>query len=241
MSDTTRQTPPPRSGAPRIIIALGLAGAIIILSVSCAIYFLAVHGPLTLAHAAKEETFDSAQRIATGFKGMFNFTPQVTVNGITEVEQASSVMELATVNQGVVEHYQWSQSWFGSTKEMELQGLYTAKAGFDLHTPCLIAVRDARIIATLPEPKLLSIEMKENGLKIIRDENGWWNKITSEDREKAIAAMQDEARTKAGQSGILTEAKTRFKDQLAAMLKSQNIDLPLEVTFRNDPAQAANR
>lgn len=241
MSDPTDQTQLRRSGAPRVIIALGMAAAIIIGSVSCAIYFLAVHGPLTLAHAAKEETFDSARRMADGFKSMFNFTPQITVNGVTEIEQASSVMELATVNQNIVEHYQWSQSWFGSTKEMELQGLYTAKAGFDLHSPCLVSVRDGRIIATLPEPKLLSIEMKENGLKIIRDENGWWNKITSEDREKAITAMQDEARTKAEQSGILTEAKTRFTEQVAAMLKAQNINTPLEINFQNATPAAANR
>jgi hypothetical protein len=231
MSDQPPQPPRP-SRIPRIIISLAVAAAIVIASVACAIYFLAVKGPLALVHGAKEETFDSAQRMANGFKNVFNFTPQITVNGVTEVVQANSVMELATVSQGVVEHYEWSQSWFGSTKDMELQGIYQAKAGFDLRAPFRISVTDGRITATLPDPKLLSIEM--TNYKVLRDESGWWNKITSDDREKAIAAMQDEARSKAEQSGILTEAKTRFKAQFCEVIKGEDISMPVDVTFRNE-------
>ena len=220
-----------RSSAPRVIIALALAVAIIITSVACAFYFLAVHGTLALVHGAKEETFDSAQRVANGFKSVFNFTPQVTVNGITEIEQATSVAELATVSEDVAEHYQWSQSWFGSTKDMELMGVYQAKAGFDLREPFRISVADGRITATLPEPKVLSVEMKPDGYKVLRDEDGWWNKINSGDREAAINAMQQEARSKARESGILDEAKTRFKQQLAEVFKTQNLGMPVEVHF----------
>ncbi len=207
---------------------------------ACSVYFLTIRGPLALVHGAKEETFDSAQRMATGFKSLFNFTPQITVNGVTEIEQATSVMELATVSQGVTEHYQWSQSWLGSTKDIELSGLFHAKAGFDLHKPCLISVQNGRISAMLPEPKLLSIEMDKDSFKVVRDEDGWWNKITSEDREKAFAAMQEEARAKAEQSGILDEAKTRFKDQLTALMKEQNPSMPIDVIFQDAPAPTTN-
>ena len=222
----------PASGAPRVIISLAIAAAIVIGSVACAIYFLAVKGPLALVHGAKEETLDSATRMANGFRNVFNFTPQITVNGVTEVEQAASVMELATASQGVVEHYQWSQSWFGSTKTMELQGTYQAKAGFDLHEQFRVSVAGGRITATLPAPKLLSIEM--TGYKVLRDDNGWWNKINSADREKAIAAMQEEARSRASQSGILQEAKTRFKQQIGDMVKALDISMPVETRFGDE-------
>ncbi len=229
------------SSAPRVIIALAIAAAIVIASVACAIYMLAVHGPLAVVHAAKEETFDSAQRIANGFKSAFNFTPQITVNGLTEVEQANSVMELATVSQGVAEHYQWSQTWLGSTKEMELLGVYQAKAGFDLREPFRVSVDGGRITARLPEPKLLSIEMdQDHGYKVLRDEDGWWNKINSADRENAIASMQREARAKAEGSGILLEAKARMMAQLSDMLKAQSITMPLDITFQDELPPAVN-
>jgi hypothetical protein len=226
---------PRHSGAPKVILSLAIAAAIVIAAVACAIYFVAVRGPLALAHGAKEETFDSAQRISNGFKTAFNFTPEITVNGVTEVEQANSVMELATASQEVVEHYSWSQTWFGSTKKMELDGVFHAKAGFDLHKACRISLEGGRITATLPEPKLLSLELDPTGFKIPRDENGWWNKITSADREKAIAGMQEEARAKAAQSGILEEAKGRLKEQLSDLVKAQNIATPVDITFQNDP------
>ncbi len=141
------------STAPRVIVALGIAAVMIIAAIALAIHFLAVRVPLDLAHGAKEETFDSATRMANSFKNVFNFTPQITVNGTTVVEQAGPVMELATVKREVAEHYQWSQSWFGSTKTMELQGTYLAKAGFDLHDSCRIAVENSNVTATLPKPK----------------------------------------------------------------------------------------
>lgn len=231
--------PPRPSGAPKVILSLAIAAAIVIAAVACAIYFVTVRAPLALAHGAKEETFDSAQRISNGFKSAFNFTPEITVNGVTEIEQANSVMELATASQEVVEHYAWSQTWFGSTKNMELDGVFHAKAGFDLHKACRISLEGGRIIATLPEPKLLSLELDPTGFKIPRDENGWWNKITSSDREKAITGMQQEARTKAEQSGILEEAKGRLKEQINDLVKAQNISMPVDITFQNDPPPAA--
>jgi len=229
---------PAGSSAPRVIIALAIAAAIVIAAMACAFYFLMVKGPLALAHGVKEETFDSASRMANGFKSAFNFTPQVTVNGVTEIEQASSVMELATASQGVLEHYQWSQTWFGSTKTMELQGTYQAKAGFDLREPFRVSMEPGRVTATLPAPKLLSIEM--TGYKVLRDEDGWWNKINAGDRERAMAAMQDEARAKAAQSGILDEAKTRFKQQFGDMVKGLNISMPVETRFQDEAPAVAS-
>ena len=226
------------SGAPRVIISLAVAAAIIIGAIAGATYFLAVKAPLAIVHGAKEESFDTAHRVADGFKSVFNFTPQITVNGTTVVEQANSVMELATVRQGVDEHYQWSQSWFGSRKTMVLEGVYEAKAGFDLHDSVRITMEGNRITAILPAPKLLSLEM--NGYKVLMDDNGWWNKINSADRENAIAAMQEDARSKATQSGILEEAKAKFKEQLSQVIKAQNITTPVETRFQDEaPVQIA--
>lgn len=218
---------------PRTILAFAVAIVLVIATATGAFYFLTVKAPSDLARNAKEESFDAAKRAARGFKNAFNFTPQVTVGGTTVVEQAGAIAELATVRQEVIVHYHWSQSWLGSTKVMELQGVYTAKAGFNLRDPFRISLDGGRLAADLPAPGLLSLEM--TGYRVLTDENGWWNKITLEDREKAIRAMQSEAKTKAEGSGLLEEAKTKFKQEFSDAMKTQNVESSLEISFCAGP------
>ncbi len=72
------------------------------------------------------------------------------------------------------------------------------------------------------------------GYKVLRDDDGWWNKINDSDRENAIAAMQEEARSKASESGLLEEAKTKFKQQFDQVVRAQNITTPVEVRFQDE-------
>jgi len=245
MSQPTATFPMSKMGthafsAPKTILALAAGIALIIATGTAAFYFVTVKAPSDLVHHAKEETIDAANRVATGFKSMFDFTPRITVNGTTVVEQATSLIELATVQQDLVVHYQWSQTWVGSTKGMELQGIYKAKAGFDLRDPFQISVDATRITAHLPKPKLLSLEM--TGYKVLRDDNGWWNNITAADRENAINAMQAEARTKAAQSGLLAEAKLKFHREMENAIKGQKVNTPVQIDFQDDiPISASPR
>lgn len=211
----------------RIILALAVAAVLVIGAISYGFHYVIVN-----------TTRDVAKTIVDAVKSAFNFTPQVTVNGVTVIEQSSPVLELATIQRDVMCQHDWSQTWFGSTKTMELQGTYRVKAGFDLRKSFRISVEGGRITATLPAPKILSIEM--TGYKALQDEDGWWNKINSDDREKAIAAMQDEARSKAEQSGILDEAKAKFTQQFDTMIKGLNLNTPVETKFQDEvPAPVA--
>jgi len=225
------------SAAVRVILALGISVAFVIAAAGVAFHYIAVKVPADITRNTKEETFDAAKRVVTGFKSVFNFTPKVTVNGTTVIEQANSVIELATVRQDVLTHYTWSQIWLGSRKSMELQGVYKAKAGFDLRDTFRVAIEDTRITANLPMPKLLSLEM--TGYKVLKDENGWWNAVTPADREKAINAMQANARTKAAQSGLLEEAKTKFRQELSDAMKGQNITTPVKINFPGEAIEKA--
>jgi hypothetical protein len=78
----------------------------------------------------------------------------------------------------------------------------------------------------------LSLEM--TSYKVLVDDNGWWNNITSADRENAINAMQTEARTKATRSGLLEEAKAKFRQELGDAIKSQKITTPVEIHFQGE-------
>jgi hypothetical protein len=224
------------SSAPRVILALAVAVVLVIAAGAGAIYFVTVKAPSDLGHNAKEETLDAARRMVKGFQGVFHFTPLVTVGNTTVIEQAVAIAELATVQEDLAVHYTWSQTWVGSTKTMELQGVYKAKAGFDLHEPFHISVDEKTIAASFPAPKLLSLEMI--GYKVLKDESGWWNSITSADRESAIAAMQAQAKTQAVEAGLLAQAKEKFRQQLGEAFKNQNVATPITISFADETAPA---
>jgi len=82
-------------------------------------------------------------------------------------------------------------------------GTFTAKAGFDLRKPFEIGIASSplRVSARLPRPELLSLQM--DSFEVLLDENGWWNRLTEEDRTGAVTALQSVARSKAMNSGLL--------------------------------------
>jgi hypothetical protein len=224
------------STAPRVILALAVAAVLIIAAGAGAFYFVAVKAPTDLGRNAKEEALNAANRVARGFQSVFQFTPQVTVKNTTVIEQSAAIAEFATVQQDLVVRYTWSQTWLGSTKTMELQGIYRAKAGFDLHEPFHISVDEKNISANFPAPKLLSLQMGD--YKVLKDENGWWNSITSADRESAITAMQAQAKANATEAGLLAGAKAKLRQQLGEAFKNQNIATPIAISFADETAPA---
>ena len=232
-----KTNPPRASAAPRVILSLAVAAVLVIAAGAGAFYFVAIKAPTDLAHNAKEETLDAARRMVKGFQGVFHFTPLVTIGNTTVVEQSVAIAELATGQQDVVVHYTWSQTWVGSTKTMELQGVYKAKAGFDLHEPFRISVDEKNIAASFPAPKLLSLEMTD--YKVLKDESGWWNSITPAEREGAIGAMQAQAKTKASEAGLLTQAKEKFRQQLGEAFKNQNVAAPFTISFADETAHSS--
>jgi len=189
-------------------LAIAAALGLVIVAVTTAFYVVAVKVPSDLAHNTAE-----------GVREFFNFTPQVRINQTIVIEQTTPILEVATVSRDMFVVHSWQQTWMGSTKTIEIQGVFTAKAGFDLREPFRIDVerRPLRVVARVPPPKLLSIDMKE--YKVLKDENGWWNSVTSEDRADAIRQIRAEAIDKAKRSGLLEEAQTSVETRVREIVE----------------------
>ena len=116
----------------------------------------------------------------------------------------------------------------GSTKTIEIQATYTAKAGFDLREPFLISIErfPTRISAHLPPPKLLSIELKT--YRVTRDENGWWNRISYADREQVMTGAQSTARRRAEESGLLQDARAGAEARIRDIVESNGAQVVFE-------------
>jgi hypothetical protein len=50
--------------------------------------------------------------------------------------------------------------------------------------------------------------------RIAADESGWWNRISSDDREAGVEQLQFTARTQAESSGMLEEARTSAEQRI---------------------------
>jgi hypothetical protein len=58
-----------------------------------------------------------------------------------------------------------------------------------------------------------------NSYKILRDESGWWNRLSDADRESAVNALQQIARSKAESSGMMREALTTIEQRIREIVE----------------------
>ena len=185
----------PRSGASsRTLLTVAVVVGLLVAGSVAALYVVLVKAPIDLAGAT-----------ADGIKDLFQVTPRVTINQTVVIEQNNPILEVATVSRDVFVDHRWTSAWMGSTKALELRGTFTAKAGFNLQDPFDIDITryPLSIDVSLPQPIILSLEMRD--MEILRDEDGWWNRVTSQERESAMRALGAAAREQVERSGVLEE------------------------------------
>ncbi len=187
-------------------------------------------GILTLYVGGERNAKNLAKSASDAFKQRMGLSPSVSINGLTVIEQTQQTLELATVEQTIFREYQWSHTFLGSTKTLVLRGEFVVKAGFDLRQEFNLNIDEEkssthdpelRITATLPKAKILSVEMKT--YKVERDENGFWNTITPEDRTSAVIALQADARSAAEQAGITQKAVELLRKRVSEVAADNGI------------------
>ena len=87
------------------------------------------------------------------------------------------------------------------------------------------------MVAWVPPPKLLSIDMKE--YKVVKDEDGWWNSVTLQDREEAVQQICAEAIDEATHSGLLEESQASVEARIREIVERNGST----VAFRNENAE----
>lgn len=213
MSLWKKFVPGPRITPLRLAL-LGIAGAFILVAVTVSLY-LAIRTPIDVAGSLAEST-------ARAFREAFNFTPRISIDQTVVFEQNTPIAELATVKRDLWTEYTWTHTWIGSTKKIVVRGVFTAKAGFDLHKPFHIDIRrdPLHISTSIPPAELLSLDLKE--YKLMEDEDGWWNKLTPADRQQAVRGLLRVARDKAATSGICEEAQRTVEERIQDIVERNN-------------------
>ncbi len=202
------QEKPYSKGFAKPVLITALAVAVVLVASAIAFYLVLVRAPAEIAGNVAEE-----------FREFFNFTPRVTIDQTVVIEQSTPIMEVSTLSRNLFVEDRWEDQWMGSTKAVEIRGSFTVKAGFDLREPFTINITryGLAIQASLPEPKILSLEMIT--YKIIKDENGWWNRITDQDREEAFYRLRTAALKAVQDSRILEEAKATAEERIREIVQ----------------------
>jgi hypothetical protein len=163
-----------------------------------------------------KQSYETARSIGKDFSEAFQFTPEVKVRNTVVLQQQTPILELATLKQQFQHRYNWSNTWMNSTKEIQVDGTFEAKCGFELNEKFSIEIDNKKATVYLPEPKVLSVE--SFGDMTFRDENGYWNWVNEQDRSNAVNAFIIDARTYANQSSFVQETKKVTEEKIRDLL-----------------------
>jgi hypothetical protein len=199
---------------------------VFLIVVSITAYVLLVYIPSKIA----QQTYDGAKQIGRDIADIFRITPEVTVNNTVVLQQQTPILELSTVSQKFRHHYDWTNTWFGSTKKINIQGTFEAKAGFDLNKKFSVDISSDRAIVTLPQPELLSME--PSGDVRFSDENGVWNWVDAADRSRAMNAFTMDARRYGQEARFIEQAKTEMENKLREIFSRHNMHVEFRYASR---------
>jgi len=166
--------------------------------------------------------------ISEVFVDLLHVRPEVREGTQVVWGQASARTEVIVAAKKIEVGYDWEHRWMGSRKVIRLTQSYEVKAGFDLAKPFWIEIGPAGAGATahLPNPEILAVTPV--GEVSYQDEDGWWNKVTNEDRARALQALVSEARRRGEQGPLLDEAKEMTGSRLTDLSRARKIRLQVE-------------
>ncbi len=201
---------------PRVVSAAFL---LVVLTL-CAMWLMrsCARMPGEAARAAGEPAVELAKRIADGVARRLQFSPEVRIDRETVLEGETPVLELATVRREFAHEYAWEHQWLGSTKRIRLRGMFAAKAGYDLNENFYFQIDsdDLQVEVGLPEPRVLGVEMAAYRAE---EEEGFWNKLSAEEREQAVNELLSSARAAAANdTGLLRDARRMLDEQIGQVV-----------------------
>ena len=207
-------------------IQFALALCLVIVTLTLSLFFF--------SSAAVRETRRTAAGFVESMKETFNFTPRVTVDRTVIIKESMPVLELVGRKQRFDHRMQWSSTRFGSTKEIVLDGVFTASAGFDLHEPFSVEFdsRKQTVLIRHPRPRILSMQL--DNVKTTQD-SGWLNYITDANRTEVLNKFTADARAAVEKTPLLQETVGDLRRQLGEMLnksgfKVEFVENPLVVS-----------
>ncbi len=196
----------------------------LILAATClAGLWLLIVQPARMMGKGVDRRIDQVLESITGEKS-------VIVAGKASIEKKTNITELALIELSMstvrsLENEAFLTKYLSlGTKRIELQGRFRVKAGYNLNDGFeLYESGGKRVIAKTPAPKILSVELIE--LRTLREEDGWLNKVTPEDRDALIKDLRDQMEHDAATSGLLENSEMFLKMRLKDLIGGRELEI----------------
>lgn len=131
------------------------------------------------------------------------------------VQKDKKVANLVTVERMFEYEYRYSTTWWWSKKTLVLKAAYRAYGGIDLDGPEPLRIivppdGEGPVTAEGLHGTLLSCEMVEGSLRVVRDDAGIWNRLTHQDTAFAVNQLNESARKHIMESDLIRQAEENF-------------------------------
>ncbi len=159
----------------------------------------------TQSNANKEE---NSKTVKLGFEDIGELATQEMIGTVVHTEQASQTLFGVEIP-FTQSHYIYSYD-------------FDVKAGYDFSSITYTVDEENKVITvTLPEEKLLSIEVLTDSFKVYYEKESIFKRITLEDNNDALKEMQETAKEDAISNGIYDKAKDNAETLLKAFFSNQ--------------------
>lgn len=180
---------------------------------------------LLVINRCADATGRAVDQVRDAFASVLQVQPKITIQSRVIQTQTAPIAELAVVTReelislGFDEHKEfWSCTLPLTEKKLTVSGTFRIKAGYDLHEPFSVAIDPAtrHITATLPPAKILSVE--QVGDLSFQGEDSLLDRLSDEERTKAVNDLATMARSAAESSTLRRDADSQVRARLAEIL-----------------------
>jgi hypothetical protein len=180
---------------------------------------------LLVINRCTNATERAVDHVREAFASILQVQPKITINERVVQTQTAPIAELAVVTReesatlGFDEHKEiWSYEIPLTEKKITVSGVYRLKAGYDLHEPFSVAIDPSThvIRATMPPATILSVE--QVGDLTFQGEDSVLNRLSDDERTKAVNALADLARQTAASSTLRHDADDQVGQRLKELL-----------------------
>jgi hypothetical protein len=132
------------------------------------------------------------------------------------------------VEESFLVRHEFEDSFLGSVKRFEVEAVARVGMGFSFSEEWTMKLEpnEGRAVIGLPEPGVLFVEVSD--VKIRRDEDGLWNRLTGEDREAALRRLEEDARTQFDEAALAERARASLLTVLNRVLQDHGFEVVWE-------------
>ena len=200
---------------------------------------------LLVINRCTDATARAVAQVRDAFASVLQVQPKITINERVVQTQTAPIAELAVVTReelvslGFDEHEQILSYPIPLTgKKLSVEGTYRIKAGYDLHEPFSVTIdpMTRRVAATLPPAKILDVE--QVGDLTFHGEDSVLNRLSDDERSKAVNDLAQLARQTAASSSLRRDAEAQVRQRLEELLAHNGQKIEIQWSSGQDKKSA---